>query len=62
MEGGPIMLYVRNLAVYNRKFQGVNYPCLVVKKPMLRCLYEWMASLGSIPSCQFFDYRLLLMN
>jgi len=44
MEGGPIMLYVRNLAVYNRKFQGVNYPCLVVKKPLLRyvCTNGWL--------------------
>ena len=41
----------------NRTFDGVEHLIHVVKKSMLRCLYEQKTTLGSIPSCHFFRFH-----
>ena len=42
----------------SRMFKGSSILIMLSKKSVLRCLYEWMAGLCSIPSCQFLDFIL----
>jgi hypothetical protein len=40
----------------SRMFKGSSILIMLSKKSVLRCLYEWMAVLCSIPSSQFLDF------